>query len=164
MSFEAVIAIAGVLAAAVWLMWGINRLSLAWSAVQARVKELDQKRVDMAREMMKFGEVLLRHKRDEKEANDKLAALRAQIAAKTKEIAAFVPPQPQEILITSEYPSTRDDKAWIVSMVRPNGADEGNPRQYLIWAGDHGAALNRARSTLTEQAFGYEPTNAQRYT
>jgi len=163
MSFEAVIAIAGILAAAVWLMWGINRLSLAWSAVQTRVKELDRKRVDMAREMMKFGEALLRHKRDEQEASEKLRALRAQITAKTKEIAEFVPPPPQEILITSEYPSTHDDKAWIVSMVRPNGADEANPRHYLIWAADHGAALNRARSTLTEQAFGYEPSNAQRY-
>jgi len=163
MTFEAVIAIAGILAAALWLMWGINRLTLAWTAVQTRVKELDQKRVDMAREMMKFGEVLVRHKRDEQEANDKLGGLRAQIAAKTKEIAEFVPPPPQEILVTSEYPSTRDDKAWIVSMVRPNGADQGNQRQYLVWAGDHATALNRARSTLAEQASGYEVSNAQRY-
>ena len=163
MTFEALISIAGILAAVVWLMWGINRLSVAWSAVQTRVKELDQKRVDMAREMMKFGEALLRHKRDEQEASEKLRALRAQITAKTKEIAEFVPPPPQEILITSEYPSTREDKAWIVSMVRPNGADGGNPRQYLVWAGDQTAALNRARSTLTEQAFGYEPASAQRY-
>ncbi|MBV8535739.1 MAG: hypothetical protein JO128_09110 [Alphaproteobacteria bacterium] len=163
MTFEGVIAIAGTLAAAVWLMWGINRLSLAWTAVQARVKELDQKRVDMAREMMKFGEVLLRHKRDETEASDKLGVLRGQVAAKTKELSEFVPPPPQEILITSEYPATRDDKAWIVSMVRPNGADAGNPQQYLVWAGDHAAALNRARSTLADQASGYEASNAQRY-
>src|SRR5215472_4535748 len=114
MSFEGVLAMAGILAAAAWLMWGINRLMQAWAAVQARVKELDQKRVDMAREMMKFADVMLRHKVDEKETNDKLATLRGQIAAKTKEIAEFVPPPPQEILIPSEYPSTRDDKAWIV--------------------------------------------------
>jgi hypothetical protein len=163
MSFDGLIGVAGTLAAAVWLLWGINRLSLAWAAVQARVKELDQKRVDMAREMMKFGEVMMRHKRDEAETSDKLTVLRAQVAAKTKELAEFVPPPPQEILIPSEYPSTRDDKAWIVSMVRPNGADEAHPRQYLVWAGDHGAAMNRARSTLADQAFGYEATNAQRY-
>lgn len=163
MSFDGVIAVAGILAAAVWLMWGVNRLMLAWAAVQTRVKELDQKRVDMAREMMKFSDVLLRNKRDEKETSDKLAALRGQVAAKTKEIAEFVPPPPREILVPSEYPSTRDDKAWIVSMARPNGADEGSPRQYLVWAGDHVAAMNRARTTLAEQAFGYEVANAQRY-
>ena len=140
MSFEGVLAMAGILAAAAWLMWGINRLMQAWAAVQARIKELDQKRVDMAREMMKFAEVMLRHKRDEKETSDKLGALRGQVAAKTKEIAAFVPPPAPEILITSEYPSARDDKAWIVSMVRPNAPEGNGPRQYLIWAGDHAAA------------------------
>ena len=163
MSFDGVIGVAGILASAVWLMWGINRLTLAWTAVQTRVKDLDQKRVDMARELMKFGEALLRHRRDEKETSDKLGTLRAQIAAKTKELAEFVPPPPPEILISSEYPSTRDDKAWIVSMARPNSADAGSPRQYLIWAGDHASATGRARTALAEQSSGYEIANIQRY-
>jgi hypothetical protein len=162
MGFESVIAIAGILGAAVWLMWGINRLMLAWAAVQNRVKELDQKRIDMARELMKIGEELMRHKRDEKETGDKLAGLRAQIAAKTKELAEFVAPPPEEILVSSEYPSTRDDKAWIISVARPNSADPR--RQYLVWAGDNAGAQNRARTALTDLASGYEIVGVQRHT
>ena len=163
MSFDGLIAVAGILAAAVWLMWGINRLMAAWTAVQNRVKELDHKRIDMARELMKFGDELLRQKRDEKETGDKLATLRAQISTKTKEIAGFVPPPAQEILVSSEYPSTRDDKAWIIAVARSNGGNPPSRRQYLVWARDHAGAQNRAHTVLADQASGYEIAAIQRY-
>lgn len=163
MSFGGLIAIAGIGAAALWLLWALNRASLAWNAVQNRVNELDQKRVDMARGLMKIGEELIRLKQDEKETGDKLATLRAQVSAKTKELTEFVPPPPQEILISSEYPSTRDDKAWIVSLAKSVNADASTHKLHLIWAGDHAAAANRARGVLGDQASGYEIANIQRY-
>ena len=153
------IAIVGVLGAAGWLLWALNRLSAAWTAAQSRIKELDQKRVDMARDLMKVGEELIRLKQDESESGQKLAALRAQCTAKQKEVVEFAPPAPQEILVSSEYPSARDDKPWIVSLVRAGGSA---PRQYLVWAADHAGALNRGRYVLSDEP-GYEIAGAQRY-
>lgn len=155
---DTVIAIVGVLGAAGWLLWALNRLSMAWTAAQNRIKELDQKRVDMARSLMKLGEELLRLKQDEAESNQKLAAVRTQCAAKQKEVAEFVAPPPQEIMVSSEYPSARDDKPWVVSLVRAGSA----PRQYLVWASDHASALNRGRYVLSDEP-GYEVSGAQRY-
>jgi hypothetical protein len=163
MSFDGLIAVVGILAAAMWLMWGFSRISAAWTAVQKRVQELDQKRIEMARGLMTIGEELIRLKRDEKETGDKLAGLRAQVAAKTKEMAEFVPPPAQEILVSSEYPSTRDDKAWIVAVARSNGGDTARRRQYLVWASDQAGAQNRARTVLADQASGYEIAAVQRY-
>lgn len=156
---DSVIALVGVLAAAGWLVWSLNRLSATWTAAQNRIKELDQKRVDMAKSLMKLGEELIRLKQDEAETGQKLAALRTQCTAKQKEVAEFVPPPPQEIFVSSEYPSARDDKPWTVSLVRAGG---GAPRQYLVWASDHAGALNRGRYVLSDEP-GYEVGGAQRY-
>lgn len=158
---DSLVAIVGVLAAAGWLLWGLNRLSAAWTAAQSRVKELDQKRVEMARSLMKLGEELLRLKQDDAENSQKLAALRTQCTAKQKEVAEFVPPPPQEIMISSEYPPARDDKAWVVSLVRST-AGTGAAKQYLIWAADHGGALSRGRHVLSDEP-GYEISGAQRH-
>ncbi len=162
MSFDGLLGVVLVAAAAVWLLWSLNRLSLTWTAAQSRIGELDQKRVDMARGLMKFGEELIRLKQDEKQTTDKLAALRAQCTAKQKELAELVPPAPQEILVSSEYPSARDDKAWLVMLVRNSGSDAIAQKRYLVWAADHAAALSRARHVLAEEP-GYEVANAQRY-
>ena len=164
MSFAAeLIAVAGIGAAALWLLWAVNRISLAWTAVQNRVKELDQKRVDMARGLMTVGQEMIRLKQDEKETGDKLASLRAQVAARTKELAEFVQPPAQEILISSEYPSTRDDRAWIIALAKSANADASTHKLYLVWAVDHATASSRARSVLGDQASGYEIANVQRY-
>lgn len=150
------------LAAAGWLLWAVNRLALAWTAAQNRIKEFDQRRVDLARGMMKFGEELIRLKQQEKEVKDKLAALRAEGAGKQKELAALVPPPPQEIYVSSEYPAARGDKPWIVLLGRSGAAEAAAYKQYLVWAGDHATALSRARHVLSEES-GYEIVNAQRY-
>lgn len=156
---DSLVAIVGVLGAAGWLLWALNRLSGAWTAAQTRIKEFDQKRVDLARTLMKLGEELIRLKQDEAERGQKLAAVRAQCTAKQKELTEFVPPPPQEIMISSEYPAARDDKAWVVSLVRSAG---GGQKQYLVWAGDHAAALSRGRHVLSDEP-GYEIAAAQRY-
>ena len=162
MSFGGIIGVSAVLAAAVWLLWSLNRVSLAWTAAQNRIKELDQQRIDAARSLMKVGEELIRLKQEEKASQDKLAAARAQSAAKQKELAAFVPPPPQEIMISSEYPSARDDKPWIVLLARSSGSDAVAQKHYLVWASDHATALSRARYVLADEP-GYEVVNAQRY-
>jgi hypothetical protein len=161
MSIDSVVGFVGVLAAAGWLLWALNRLSAAWTAAQSRIKDLDQKRIDMARSLMKLGEELIRLKQDDAESSQKLAALRAQCTARQKEVAEFVPPPPQEIMVSSEYPPARDDKAWVVSLVRST-AGTGSARQYLIWAADHGGALSRGRHVLADEP-GYEISGAQRY-
>lgn len=159
---EGTIGFVAVLAAAAWLLWSGNRLMLAWTAAQNRIKALDQKRVDLARELMKFGEELIRLKQDERESNEKLAALRAQAAERQKELAAVTPPPPEEIMVSSEYPAARDDKPWIVQLVRTGGTDGSGRRQYLVWAADHASALVRARHVLADEP-GCEIVSAYRY-
>lgn len=171
MSFEGFLLFAVAAGSAIWLLWSAGRLNAAWLAAQKRKQELDRKRVDMAMHLMKRGEALMQLKGDDAGAAERVAALRALCAQKQKELAGFVPPPPPEIIVTSEYPASREDKAWVVLMA-PAGAsrppNDGNPsdapkKQYLVWAGDTNAAVSRARNVITDEP-GYEVHSVQRYT
>jgi len=165
MTVEGFALFAGAAGSILWLIWGLSRLNEAWSQAQKRKVELDQKRVDMAMQLMKRGEELIRLKGDEAGAAEKLASLKALCAQKQKELQELVPPAPAEILVTSEYASSKEDRAWLV-ILTPGGAirvgDGVTKKQYLLWATDHNAALNRARHVVREEP-GYEIADVYRY-
>jgi len=165
MTIEGFALFAGAAGSILWLVWGLGRLNQAWSQAQKRKVELDQKRVDMAMQLMKRGEELMRLKGDEAAAAERLAALKALCAQRQKELQEFVPPAPAEIIVTSEYASSKEDRAWLV-ILAPGGAArtaEGvAKKQYLLWATDHNAALNRARHVVREEP-GYEIADVYRY-
>jgi hypothetical protein len=150
---------------AAWLLWSAGRLNQAWLATQKRKQELDVRRVDMAMQLMRRGEDLMRLKGEDTGASERLSALRAHCTQRQNELAAFKPPPPPEIIVTSEYASSRDDKAWVVKLMPTGSRTEGEAvpaKQYLLWAGDHGAAISRARNVIGDEP-GYEIQQAQRY-
>ena len=169
MNIEGFALLAGAAGSIVWLLWGIGRLNEAWAAAQKRKVELDQKRVDMAMQLMKLGEELMRLKGTEAGDGERLTALQALCTQKQKELAEFVPPPPPEILVTSEYAASKEDRAWLVlagrgAAARPSGSANGAAaqKQYLLWATDHNAALNRARHVVSDEP-GYEIMDVHRY-
>jgi hypothetical protein len=148
-----------------WLLWAAGRLNAAWLAAKARKQELEVKRVDLAMQLMKRGEELTRLKGADAVVTDRVATLRAHVSQKQMELASLVPPPPPEILVTSEYASSRDDKPWVVRLMSSRAGSDGTPpplKQYLLWASDQHAAISRARNVISDEP-GYEVQNVQRY-
>lgn len=162
---------AGTVVAIGWLAVGLGRLATAWAAAESRGKDLRRQQVATAKELLRNAEELEQLKQEATDAKQKIEALRAQRTAKQKEVATFVPPQAPEILVTSEYPPAKGDKAFTVTMARTGvSRTKKGPdtpllpahKYYLVWGGDHTAALARARQLLAGED-DYEVNGGHRF-
>jgi hypothetical protein len=169
-SLENFVEFLGMIAAFSWFVVALARLSRAWSVAQGRMGELKRQQTTAAKQLLKEVQEIARLGEETKEAKKKADAVRADCAAKQKEIAAMKPLPADEILVTSEYPPAKADRAWTITLNRNTTSRAKSPdskmpmrRHYLVWARDHTGAVARARQILGADP-DYDIEGAQLFT
>jgi len=138
----------------VWLLSALARLQGDWEISQRRTSEVRLTLAAAGQKLLSGIETIQKLDDEIKRVEDNAeAAMRGQ-KGRHQLLAKSPPPPSPEIQVTSEFPPSRKDKAWIVDFVRdsefPPEPWESAPMTSLVWARDDAAALVRARQLTSE--------------
>jgi hypothetical protein len=151
-NFEAYVVVVALVAAALWLLIGLGRLTHKWRDSQNRTAGLRQQKLDDAKALLKKVQEIVVLETELKQAKQRTGILGEAAETKKKDLKNIVPPPPPAVYVTSEFPPSSRDKAWDALLKRtgakPTRADEPVERHLLVWAPDHAAAQGRAQSAL----------------
>ncbi len=149
---------------ALWLFAALGRLQTAWEISQQRTSELRYALAAAGKKLLKDLETVQKLKDEVERVKESVAAELREQKDRHATLAASTPPPPPEIHVTSEYPPSRRDAAWIVDFVRdsplPQQPWEREPPTSLLWAPSQSAALDRARQ-LTRDCRTYSVAGAR---
>jgi len=153
--------VAALVFASAWLLVGIARLQFAWTAATRQNAGLKQQQVNEAKELLKVAQEVLQLEAEIKEARDGLAAANKEEADKNKALSARPADASPEIIVNSEFPSSRRDLPWVAHLKRTGAAARNNPgpsnhRYVLVWAADHPGAVGRSRQLVAGSDFEVE--------
>jgi len=139
---------------AVWSLSALARLQGGWEISQRRTSELQLTLAAAGRKLLSDIETMQKLEDEIKRVKDNAAATVREQKGRHQLLAKSSPPPSPEIQVTSEFPPSRKDKAWIVDFVRdsefPPEPWERVPMTSLVWARDDAAALVRARQLTSE--------------
>jgi hypothetical protein len=137
-----------------WLLAAMGRLQAAWEISQQRTGELRYALAAAGKRLLRDVETIQKLKNEVERVKESVAAELREQKERHATLAATTPPPPPEIHVTSEYPPSRRDTAWIVEFVRdsplPRQPWEREPATSLLWAPSQSAALDRGRQLTRE--------------
>ena len=147
--FAALVAVTG------WVLYSLSRVQLAWETAQRKTNE-------MRKTFTQAGMTLLRDVETIQKLDDEIKKLKESMATAVREqrdkheaLSKTAPPPPPDIYVTSEYPPSQKELAWIATFMRdtrvPPQLHERVPPPMLIWGHTQAAALNRARQLIQDQ-------------
>ena len=143
---------------ALWLFAALGRLQKAWEISQQRTGELRYALGAAGKKLIKDLETIQKLKAEVERVKASVAADVREQKDRHATLAATTPPPPPEVHVTSEYPPSRRDAAWIVDFMRdsalPKQPWEREPATSLLWAPTQSAAVDRARQ-LTRDCRTY---------
>lgn len=136
-------------ALALWIIGGLARLQAAWDASQRQTSELRQALTAAGLTLLRDLETIEKLEAETLRVKDGMQAAIREKAERHQTLARSTRPPPAEINVTSEYPTSQKDKAWIVEFMRdsesPRQPWERAPPTSLLWAPTQSAALTRGR-------------------
>ena len=134
---------------ALWALTALMRVQAAWEVSQRRTSELREALAGAAAKLLRDLDTVRKLESETARIRDAAAAALREQKERHDTLARSTPPSPPEIHVTSEYPPSRRDTAWIVDFVRdtdlPRQPWEREPMTSLVWAPTQTAALDRAR-------------------
>ncbi|MBV8536574.1 MAG: hypothetical protein JO128_13335 [Alphaproteobacteria bacterium] len=137
-----------------WAFAALGRLQAAWEVSQRRTGELRYALAAVGRRLLRDVETIQKLKDEVERVKESVAADLREQKERHATLAASTPPPSPEIHVTSEYPPSRRDAAWIVEFMRdsplPRQPWEREPATSLLWAPSQSAALDRARQLTRE--------------
>lgn len=153
--------VAALVFASAWLLVGIARLQLAWTAATRQNAGLKQQQINEAKELLKLAQEMMRLEVEIKESRTAIDAANKEEAEKTKAMSAHPTTGAAEIQVQSEFPASRRDLPWVAHLKRTGVAARNNPgpanhRYTLVWAPDHPGALGRGRQLVAGSEFEVE--------
>ena len=148
-----------------WMISALARLQKAWEISQQRTSELRLALTAAGRKLLRDMETMQRLDGEAARIRENAAAAARDQKERQATLARTMPPAPPEIHLTSEYPPTRRDTAWIIEFVRdsamPRQPWEREPPTSLVWAPSQSAAFDRGhqivRSYKTYSVAGARP-------
>jgi hypothetical protein len=139
---------------ALWLMAALARLQAAWELSQKRTSELRLTLTAAGKTLLGDVETIQKLEDEIKRVKDNTAVALQEQKDRQELIVKTPPPPAPEIKVTSEFPPSRKDKAWVAEFERdsefPPQPWERIPMTSLVWAPDNAAALVRARQVTSE--------------
>lgn len=137
-----------------WIVYALARVQAAWESGQRRTTEMRRTFTSGGLALMRDVETIQKLDDEIKRVKDRMAdALRDQ-QDKHAALAKSVRPPPPDVYVTSEYPPSQKDTAWIATFVRdskhPQEAWELEPKPMLIWGHTQTAAITRARQLIQD--------------
>jgi hypothetical protein len=154
MNMDSFLMFVALAAATGWVMFALARVQAAWDAT-------DRKTNEMRRTFTAIGITLLNNVETIQKLDDEIKRVKDGIATTVREqndkheaLAKSAPPPPPDIYVTSEYPPSQKELAWIASFMRDPRVSpqlgEREPKPMLIWGHTQAAALHRARQLIQD--------------
>ncbi len=166
-NFTAYTVVVAIVAAGLWFIIGLARLTHAWRDSQRRTAGLRQRKADGAKQLLQSVEELATLSGELREGKFRVETLNTALEARKKHLASVAPPQPPAIYVSSEFPPSSRDRAWtaLLRRISPNKnkrSDEPTERYVLVWAQDHAAAQSRAQQAVAGHP-GYTVEGVMKY-
>jgi hypothetical protein len=137
-----------------WLLSGAVRLLGAWEISQRQTSELRLALAGAGRKLLSGIETIQKLDDEIKRVKDQAATAVREQKERQQVLAKSPPKLSPEIHVTSEFPPSRKDRAWIVEFARdpelPPLCGERELTTSLVWARDDSAALLRARQLTSD--------------
>lgn len=138
----------------VWICASLARLQAAWEVSQRQTGELRKALTAAGLKLMSELETVEKLEKEIAHVKQSAAVAMQEQKDRHEMLARSAPPPAPEIQVTSEYPTSKQDKAWIVEFMRDSGAPdqawEREPPTSLVWARTQSAALDRGRTIIRE--------------
>jgi len=135
-----------------WAWAALGRLQVAWEKRQRQFGELRHALTASGLTLMKDSDSVRKLEAETARLKDKAATAAREQTERHETVARMTRPPPPEIHVTSEYPPSRDDSAWVADFARdsdePAPSWEREPATLLLWAPTQSAALARARQLI----------------
>ncbi|HTP85013.1 MAG TPA: hypothetical protein VMQ11_18815 [Alphaproteobacteria bacterium] len=137
-----------------WVVFGLARVQAALDATDRKTNEMRRTFTATGITLLSNVETIQRLDEEIKKVKDKVATAIREQRDKHEALAKNAPPPPPETYVTSEYPPSQKELAWIASFMRdarvPQQPNEREPKPMLIWGHTQAAALHRARQLIQE--------------
>ena len=132
-----------------WLAYDGARMSTLWTEAAGKIQALKSQQAQDAKTLLKNVKEIQRLNDEIREARAGIEAAVQTAGAKRQSLAAFVPPAPAEIHVTSEFPFSKKSRAWVVDLkpsdaARARRSENGAVQHLLVWAPDYSGAQNSA--------------------
>ncbi len=141
-------------AAGGWVIFGLARVQAAWDATDRKTTEMRRTITATGITLMSNVETLQKLDDEIKRVKDKTATARREQQDRHAMLSKSARPPPPDIYVTSEFPPSQKELAWIASFMRdprvPAVPGEHEPKPMLIWGHTQAAALHRARQLIQE--------------
>jgi hypothetical protein len=139
-------------AAGLWILISFARLHVAWQANQRQTADLRKAVTAAGLKLMGALETVEKLDGEIARATEQAAAAVREQEERRATLARSEPPPSPDIYMTSEYPTSSRDKAWVVEFMRDRDAsrarqpaDHPPPPPSLFWAPTQNAALDKGR-------------------
>ncbi len=150
------------LVATVWMSHGVAQLSAAWAQSKQRLSALTATRKHEAKALLKSVEDIERLSAEIQTGRSTIDTTVQVTAERRQKLEHYAPPPPTDIFVTSEFPPSKRDRAWIVRMGPATAPPPGMKRMecyLLVWAGDNAAAMSRGRQLMARRGYDAEAAN-----
>jgi hypothetical protein len=137
-----------------WVVFGLARVQSALDATDRRTAEMRRTFTATGITLLSNVETIQKLDDEIKRVKEKMDTAMREQRDKHEALAKNAPPPPPDIYVTSEYPPSQKELAWIATFMRdarvPQQPNEREPKPMLIWGHTQGAALHRARQLIQE--------------
>jgi hypothetical protein len=137
-----------------WVMYSLARVQGVWEIRERNATEMRRSFTAAGLTLMHDVEAIKKLDDEIKKVKDNMATSIREQRDKHESLAKNAPPPPPDIYVTSEYPPSQKELAWIATFTRdarvPQHPGEREPKPMLIWGHTQGAALHRARQLIAE--------------
>jgi hypothetical protein len=137
-----------------WVMYALARLQAVWDVSQRRATEMRRTFTSAGLTLMSDLETIQKLDDEIKKVKDDASKAILEQKDKHEALAKNAPPPPPDIYVTSEYPPSQKDLAWIATFMRdgrvPQQPGEREPKPMLIWGHTQAAALHRGRQLIQD--------------
>ena len=153
-TFDVFLTVVAFLAAGGWLLFALARVGAAWD-------ESERKTTAMRKAFTAAGLSLLRDVETLQKLDDEIKRVKDGVSNAIRDqqdrhaaLAKSVRPPPPDVYVTSEYPPSQKELAWLATFMRdarvPQQPGEQEPKPMLIWGHTQSAALARARQLIQD--------------
>ena len=137
-----------------WVLFALARVQAAWDGSQRKTSELRRTFTAAGLSLMRDVETIQKLDDEIKKVKDGMATALRDQADRHQALAKSVRPPPPDTYVTSEFPPSAKEMAWLVTFMRdtriPAQHNEREPKPMLIWGHTQGAALQRARQLIQD--------------
>jgi hypothetical protein len=138
-----------------WLMFGLARMQAGWEKSQSRTATLRFALQTNARQLLQSLKTIEQLEVETQKMKATAGVSHKEQEKRKQEVMTAVPPPPDQIYITSEFPASQKDHPWVVEIGRddksaPRPAWDREPQPSLFWAATHQAASARGQQIAGE--------------